>query len=407
MSFQNKIYSRFATIDPKDSNNITIDFDGLIKRLLLFDDYIIDSIRLQDIPQLVNNFGVNGLIELLKSGTIKIHCDALTTAQAGQATVLKSREEKGALPLCSYDFVTLNIADKEKYLSDNLQATHRYVSNTKNAIKLKQTILSALIDTPKNLMVDAFTDMKKSFLERSSLVKFAVHRIIVKQYKTPININDIEIKIIQIGGTEFKAESNLATLLNINVQEVHKIIERALLDISGLSQRLSYMKNYDAISWFHEDDVPMLNEELSIVAKECNSETQEERLVRILDLKGLPKFNNETNINVSGFLKLKNSNECKEFREWLKNIDTKSNKEIIDAINSFSEKISSFLKGDVATLTKIIISAGVGLTILNPIVGAATGVGISVLDEFLLNKVLKSNGPISFINNKLPRLYDK
>lgn len=399
MDIQNSIYSRFAVIG-KTNDDIVIDVNGFITRLLLFDKYIVDSIRLQDIPQLVKNFGLDGLIELLNSGALKIHCDALSIGQVGQATVLKSREEKGALPLCSYDFVSINIADREKYISNNLKATHIYVPNTKDAIKLKRAILYAMVDTPKEVMTETHSGMKKAFLERKSLVKLAIDRKLSEQFGDRKNLLDYEIDVSQIGDTEFKADTNLEKQLGIGLNETHKIIERGLLDISGLFQRLSYMKNFNTISWFHDNDMPLLNEEIILATKQFNSVTQENRFLRILDIKGLPAFNNDSEIDINKVLKLRASQECLEFRTWLKSIDNKTDKEITEAISSLFEKVSSVLRSGAGQFIRFIVSSSIGIS--HPI----AGVGLGILDEFVIDNITKKSGPISFINNSLPKLYE-
>ena len=54
---------------------VALDIEGLIRRLLLFDTYILYSVRLKEIPELVRHFGYEGTIALLTSGALEICCE--------------------------------------------------------------------------------------------------------------------------------------------------------------------------------------------------------------------------------------------------------------------------------------------------------------------------------------------
>lgn len=69
------------------------DVSDVVIRILLFNNYILDSTRLLEIPQLVSAFGADGLIELLQRGILQIRCEPLVVGQIGQTTIL--REENG------------------------------------------------------------------------------------------------------------------------------------------------------------------------------------------------------------------------------------------------------------------------------------------------------------------------
>ncbi len=70
-----------------------------IRGLLLFDRYTIESVRLTELPGLIDAFGSTGLTRLLESGAVAVALKPFTIAQTGQTTALESRERKGALPL--------------------------------------------------------------------------------------------------------------------------------------------------------------------------------------------------------------------------------------------------------------------------------------------------------------------
>jgi len=64
--------SAIVTQDPGASDiRVTLDVESLVRRLLLFDTYILYSVRLKEIPDLVRRFGYEGALALLGSGALE------------------------------------------------------------------------------------------------------------------------------------------------------------------------------------------------------------------------------------------------------------------------------------------------------------------------------------------------
>ena len=85
--------------------------EDIVNRLLLFETYIIDSNRLQEIPHIVDAFGLGEFLELLGSRVLQIKCEPLMIGQIGQ-TLLPNTTKKGVLPLFSYSFRAVQIAQQ-------------------------------------------------------------------------------------------------------------------------------------------------------------------------------------------------------------------------------------------------------------------------------------------------------
>jgi hypothetical protein len=94
-----------------------VDLGALVRRIILFDHYIFQSIRLEEFPILVRAFGYAGVKALLDSGILSVQSDILTLAQIGQSNI-GLRDRKGLLPLGSYSFVVLTVADREQYIHE-------------------------------------------------------------------------------------------------------------------------------------------------------------------------------------------------------------------------------------------------------------------------------------------------
>src|SRR5579872_2261615 len=111
---------------------IGVEVSDVVLRILLFETYILDSARLLEIPHLVSAFGVDGLIEFLRRGILQIRCEPLMVSQIGQSGIV--REQSALLPLGSYAFRYVQIADYENFIHRCLQPLHDISGNKHKSI---------------------------------------------------------------------------------------------------------------------------------------------------------------------------------------------------------------------------------------------------------------------------------
>jgi hypothetical protein len=142
MDFRHNLIAPCANESETDRDLLDVDVATLVARLLLFNTYVLQSIRLLEFPAIVKAFGIGATLDLLSSNVLKLHCDATTFGQIGQLGVLESRRRKGLLPLGSYSFSVIRSANRQQYLHllfQNLQS--RLPLALKDIIKLKRSIL--------------------------------------------------------------------------------------------------------------------------------------------------------------------------------------------------------------------------------------------------------------------------
>jgi len=53
------------------TERLHVDFDVVLRNLLLFDVYIVDSFGLEEVPEFLQAFGYSGLLQLLESGALR------------------------------------------------------------------------------------------------------------------------------------------------------------------------------------------------------------------------------------------------------------------------------------------------------------------------------------------------
>lgn len=396
----NKIFAPFAVMH--EDRSIDIDLNSFISRILLFDHYTIDSMLMRDIAKLTNNIGVGGLTDLIRSGIVSIHTEALSLGQIEEFNpVTNSRRPTNYahkfIPLNHYDPVIVDIPDRKEYIGHGLKNIDELRLPLKQKILLKNAIVDniAPLFPTQTEMVDW---TRSSVLSNNEVFKTAIINSIKARQNKSIAKKDISIHVETYELSGYHAISNIRSLIDVDEYEEHKIIEKSILDTSGFYKRLSLMKSYDSIAWFSDDDSNLLNSEIKHVATEIDSRLQERRLTRILELKGLPLIDNRQSIDINSLMKLRDSNECRQFREWLKTMDAKSDKDILSEVTSYKNAFNNILTSDSSRIARFMISTVVGS--IHPVAGVALGVA----DQFILDRLIKRNGPISFINNSLPRL---
>jgi len=83
MNIRERHFGRLTDTEA-ESGEFTVDIDSFLRRLILFEQCIIETDRLKEIPSLIAVFGAKGFLELLDSGAVRFVCDAMTAGQAGR-----------------------------------------------------------------------------------------------------------------------------------------------------------------------------------------------------------------------------------------------------------------------------------------------------------------------------------
>ncbi|MFA6137589.1 MAG: hypothetical protein WC667_05835 [Sulfurimonas sp.] len=117
-----RLLARNATL--KNQDDITFNPDSFIQRLLLFDNYIMDSIRLKEITYIIDLIGYEGFIELLKSGFFQIRLETKFIAELGQF-YYRPNFGKKILPNHHYSFDVGAQAVEKIYISNCCQTNSK------------------------------------------------------------------------------------------------------------------------------------------------------------------------------------------------------------------------------------------------------------------------------------------
>jgi hypothetical protein len=100
---------------------------------------------------------------------------------------------------------------------------------------------------------------------------------------------------------------------------------------------------------------------------------------------------------------LRDTPECREFREWLRGLDSVTDDEVRERMRSMKAQVSQAIHGTAGKVLRLAVATGIGLI---PVAGAVLGPAASAMDTFLVERVLPRSGPLAFLDQLLPLLRD-
>lgn len=381
-----------------------VDLNSIIRRLILFDTYILKSFRLKEFPFLISHLGFDGTIQLLKSPAFEVHCEVLAVGQTGQTT-MPDRISRGVLPPLSYALSVIRTADQTKLVHDCLQPLHQIPNLTqRQIIKLKKAIVDRMVSLPEHFAGRVATDVTADVLNKQYLVKKSVEMAIRQVQK--VEPPEFSLSVHTICEGDFRVETDLMKRMNIDVPTAHKLVERGLLSLGALSQRFAEMDAFSALSGFTESDLPLVDEQLKFFLR-MSPETKERQFRRVVEIAGLPDFTSaisDRRVDVERLLEIRESAECREFRDWLPTIEGASDREIKERVCSLRAKFGNATQSVGGKAVRVLAVTGIGAI---PPIGLVAGALASIADTFLLEKILPKSGVVAFLSDLYPSVFEK
>lgn len=386
-----------SAIHSADHSIVDVDLTGLIRRLLLFDKYVLFSTRLEEFPHLVRHIGFEGLQELLAARIIEIRCECFQPGQTAQTNF----RGHPTYPLFTYRFDWIDAHDRHKYIHDCLQNVHKSPGlQRKQVSKLKRAIFDAIRPLPIDDRKEWGPSSQNDLLRNDKLVRSSIELAI--HSKTGLENVPFSFSIRRGDSDTLQVSTDLADRLHLSQLEAHRIVERGLIGVVALTQALGEMKAYSALSGFRDEELPLFRHKLDFLAETASSKTKEGNFRRIIDIAELPDFpHDEGKIDVGRLLKIRESAEAREFRDWLGSAGDFSDKEIRERVNALRTIFGLKINRTVGKAMRFLITTGVGL-IPHSIVPA---VALSAIDQFVLDKILPRSGIAVFVNELYPSIF--
>lgn len=396
-------------VEESDSSAPSFDLTGFVIKLLLFDKFILESIRLNEFPFLVANLGYDGLHEILSSGAININDEAITVGQIGQSDLmLRSKRKNGTLktilPVNSYAFAIITA-------HDNLSEIHRDLKKIdsltqlklKDREKLKKLIVSKLVWFPEVSVDNILSQLMTDFRNKIPVIRESVLSVLRKQ----VGSNDDLEKKIQLNvevddDDDTHVTSNLASIYKLDTNTIHQIIEKGLLAVGSLNHQIEKMRAFSSLTGFRESELPLFENKLSFLANTIDPELYEQRAKNILSWPIFPDLSDallSRKLSIKKLLSVRESKECIEFRNWLWSSNPIADNELHKRVESLLSKLSLVYSSDTGKNIRWFASNALGLVI------PPAGIALSALDHFMIQKILNEDGLITFLGKTYPSIF--
>jgi hypothetical protein len=391
-------------------DQLLVDVGAVVRRLILFEQCTIESIRLKEVPALVSVFGFRGLMTLIESGVLRVICDAMTTGQIGQLDGLElTRSRGGPLPPRAYHLAAIGIArdgaDGERFVHEVLQEVHKAPLSLKEAIRLKKELVGKLLVYPPAAALAGVDETVAEILEHHSWIWSAIRRVV--QAETAADLGPppaFEVEGLGHDG-DFRIDAHLQDRLGLGEVDEHRLVERALLGAAGVNQRIELMRSLNAVTGFQDSEFPFFEDKLNFLMRQIAPDVQEQRFDRIVEIAGLPTLTPlpaSATVDADKLLKLRNGEECRELRAWLRKVDAETDEEISRRFEALRGRMAEVVEGAPGRTIRFVVTSGAGMI---PVLGPALGPALSAVDTFLLEKLVGRPGPAVFLAKHYPSIF--
>jgi hypothetical protein len=373
--------------------SVALDVPGFVRRILLFDTYVLYSVRLKEIPEMVRHFGFQGTMDLLSSGALEVRCEC--------AQLVEGQFKTPECPPLTYQFHVIEAHVWEDYLIGCLPTmSHAPALSARELMDLQGAVIRAVKRTDNRQMFasEVSPAFEGELLSNERLVKAAILLVLSKEHD--VSGLDYRLKIHKVGDdARYQVETDLHEKLRVGPIDIHLPIKSALLGVSGLLQRIGEMKAHSALSGFTEDEVPLFRAKLGSLASACCSEKYQDRFMRVISVAGLPDIAPDQQIDVGKLLEIRSEPEAIEFRGWLADIDKLSDAELKERVASLNAKLGLLIQRTPGKVLRLLATTVIGIA--SPLVGIVA----STLDQFTWDKFFRRSGAAAFVNELYPSIF--
>jgi hypothetical protein len=369
---------------------------ALVRRLVLFEEVVLDSYAMRELPSLIEALGPEPFVELLDSKALAIRADGWTFGEIGGGGLVPGRGS-APLPLLEFSLAPLVPADREHHMHLCLGEVREMGLPTRVSQRVRRAIVNANVGIPADAGRPSMDALSRDAIKNLGLLEAATRQSLRKRIGDKADAATFSIRIEEVDERVLRAETDIGTLFGLTDEEVDKVVEGALLAIGGLNQRFEEMRTYNAVAGFQEGELSIVEEKVRYLIDQVDPGAQEDRFGRIVTLAGLPDPETAAgSVDVEKLLEVRQSEECREFRQWLRSLDRATDQEIEKQLGDIREKISQAVHSSTGKAVRLATTTGIGFV---PVVGPIAGIALGALDQFAVDKLLPEPGPVSFLGS--------
>ena len=400
MSIHRNFFGNFSR-DSGDGTQI-VDLQSFVNKILLFDEVILDSSSLKEIPSIIELLGVNGLLTLLESGVLKIYPQFRGPAETSNIT--NDVVGNTPLPANQYRVSYISSTVNNDYMSRRF---HNIRTNeiTKNQLKkVKLALIKAIDHRSIDREIESLDQQLQLDFSKNRGIQISASMALRKIFGIQAKNEDFKIALNQVGDNVFEANTNIGNAFNLSEEDVSTVVRNSMFGVAKLNQKIAEMRIHNALSGFLDEESAIFENRLDFLWREASPDKLDSAMVRVLKLRKIPQVlpENTGMVDVEKLLEIRSSSELSAFRCWLSDVDDKSDTEILEVLNSLQNKLGVAVQKKSVKWLRFLLTTGVGFI---PGVGTPLSVGLGAADSFLLEEVLPSSGPLVFLDKHYPSLF--
>lgn len=370
---------------------VVADTGRLLRSLILFDHVTLHSLRLREFRGFAEDLGFEAMIELLRSNAIRIFPD--TVAFAGPVKLAGH-----ANPVKEIGITLLNHPRALSLATDFPKLRQSWPISARQFSIFEEAIHAALAPTIANYGREAEENTYRDLDANPEALKIAVASDLRRAYRFAIKPNDFDLQMRRVSHGVYHADTDLPALCHLPVEEIDERISMAMAALAELNLRIEEMRAHSSITAFDDEDLVMFENRIAFLLDRQNARDQEAAFRRVIDLLDLPEIPTG-DFDAATFLRLREQSECAEFRRWLSETSDWSDGEITEHVRSLHQAVSRFYQQARGKFLRFLVSSGLGF------LSTPAGLILSVGDTFLLDRVLKPSGAVTFIASDYPSLF--
>lgn len=378
----------------KNIDTVEIDWNKLLYNILFAEHFVLDSIRLREIPFLVRRFGYLEVRNLLLSNIISVRSDTYNLG-----ILIENPKHKFHYPIIGFD-----VDNRNQYLQgclneigfkDDLEGYIREIDR----IELVNMVQNKILPTPKDPLKKFYDSFSHELNSDNLSLKMLMQLELLAITKKQIPLEKIYLSVKMLEQNVCKIENNISNF-SVSSNIAHGLIGKCISLLSRKHLRLFKMENDQALGCYSEQEQYVVENSLRFLTRQLNLENHIKASQRIIEIAGLPQLANSDKLKISRLIEIRDTTEWREFRTWISNVIDWSDEEIRKELQHRSSKLFALAGGVTGKMIGRIIN--LAALFAEPVTAAAIE-----FFPWLVKKVTNQKGHIVFLYRDYPTIFEQ
>lgn len=388
-----------------DPWTVEVDVGSLVEHLLLFDQIVLQSVRMKEFDALVRSLGLDELLLLLESDRFHVVNDHQRFAD--MSGYPDRTDGRGVLPLSHFSMGYVAIRDQQSHVERDLdrEIGRIDVLSKSQASQLRDALASRCVSPPGFASSDD-AQLAHEAERAVDALRHVIRQLSESRLNRSLDNEQLHVAVHREVDTILVIEHNLGDVGGLPATVANALLRHALFGLSETHTRLSYMRHFDAVSGFAAGERAYVDARLSHLIDIQDPEQRVKAFRSAVTATAVPSIfeiveQGERRVDLRRVLEVADSPECREFRSWL---DTFSGSEddLAERMGGLRGQMSRAVGGTNGRALRHWIVEAINFTTLGPIPQTA----LSSVDRYLVDRYFGRPGPVLFLTETYPSIFE-